>query len=314
MDVLCIGEMVIDFLPGSGTGSYVRNAGGAPANVAIAVARNGLKAGFLGKVGRDDFGDFLIATLRENGVENVCGEATPDAVTTMTFVTLQEGGERSFTFVRKPGADMFLSRADVPAERVAAATVVHAGSCSLSKLPAADATEYGMMLAHEAGRLVSFDVNYRAPLWDYDENAAAARIRSILPFVDLLKISDEEVGLIGGVPAIGPLMREHGIALVVLTKGAAGATAYFAGRTISVAGRHADAVDATGAGDAFWGGFLSSLLSRGITQTADLTPDAITRAMEYGNVAGWVCVQTKGAIASLPTRADVLRHLTGKDA
>ena len=87
--------MVIDFLPGEESGCYIRNAGGAPANVAIAVARNGLQSGFLGKVGDDDFGRFLVSVLEENGVENVCKTMTSEAVTTMAFVTLHEGGERT---------------------------------------------------------------------------------------------------------------------------------------------------------------------------------------------------------------------------
>jgi fructokinase len=309
VDVLSIGEMVIDFLPGSDAGTYIRNAGGAPANVAIAVARNGLAAGFIGKMGRDDFGDFLIRTLEENGVANVCRETTPEAVTTMTFVTLQADGERTFTFVRKPGADMFLSREDIPPGAIEAAAVVHAGSCSLSKSPAAETTEHALRMAREAGKLVSFDVNYRAPLWSGDTEAAARRIRAILPYVDLLKISDEEVGLVGGERNIRPLMAEHGIAAVVLTKGAAGADAYFGDTLLHVPGRKAKAVDATGAGDAFWGGFLSSLLQQGIVRAGQLTAEAILTAMRYGNVAGWVCVQTKGAIASLPTKAQILAHL-----
>ena len=113
MDVYSIGECVIDFLPGEQPGSYVRNAGGAPANAAIAVARNGLKAGFCGKVGDDDFGRFLQKTLTDEGVELLCPQRTDAAVTTMAFVTLSPEGERSFTFARKPGADMLLAPEEV---------------------------------------------------------------------------------------------------------------------------------------------------------------------------------------------------------
>ena len=314
MDVLCVGEMVIDFLPGEESGCYIRNAGGAPANVAIAVARNGLRSGFLGKVGDDDFGRFLISVLEENAVENVCKEMTSQAVTTMAFVTLHEGGERTFTFARKPGADMLLSIDDINPEVIEQSTIVHAGSCSLSKSPAAEATMKALALAHEHGKLVTFDVNYRNLLWDGDEAAAVAAVRRILGFVDFLKISEEEVTLFGGEESLLQLMRENGITLVVETLGAAGARCFLDGEIIEVEGRKANAVDATGAGDAFWGGFLSSLIEQGVTAISTLSSKKIRLAMEYGNVAGWVCVQSKGAIASLPTKAQIQQYLNNRNS
>ena len=314
MDVLCVGEMVIDFLPGEESGCYIRNAGGAPANVAIAVARNGLRSGFLGKVGDDDFGRFLISVLEENAVENVCKEMTSHAVTTMAFVTLHEGGERTFTFARKPGADMLLSLDDVNPEVIEQSTIVHAGSCSLSKSPAADATTKALSLAHERGKLVTFDVNYRNLLWDDDEAAAVAAVRRILGYVDFLKISEEEVALFGGEESLPQLMCDYGITLVVETLGADGARCFLDGEVIEVEGRKANAVDATGAGDAFWGGFLSSLIEQGVTAISALSSKKIRLAMEYGNVAGWVCVQSKGAIASLPTKAQIQQHLNNRNS
>ena len=122
----------------------------------------------------------------------------------------------------------------------------------------------------------------------------------VLKYVDFLKISEEEVDMVGGEENLFGLMKEYGIAVVVLTLGSAGARAYFQGQTIEIAGRKAKAVDATGAGDAFWGGFLSC---------QDLTAEKIQKAIEYGNVSGFICVQTKGAIASLPTRAQIEAYL-----
>ncbi|MEE0767844.1 MAG: PfkB family carbohydrate kinase, partial [Christensenellales bacterium] len=86
LDLISVGEMVIDFLPGEEAGVYIRKAGGAPANAAIAVARNGLSAGFCGRVGADDFGRFLLDTLKENQVEALCPAMVQEAVTTMAFV------------------------------------------------------------------------------------------------------------------------------------------------------------------------------------------------------------------------------------
>ncbi|WP_169507152.1 carbohydrate kinase family protein [Pleomorphomonas koreensis] len=312
MDLLAIGEMVIDFLPGPEPGSYLRNAGGAPANVAIAATRSGLTAAFLGKLGNDDFGRFLVATLEENGVEVVLTELTDEAVTTMTFVTLGEDGERSFTFVRKPGADMLLAPADIRTEVIAAATIVHIGSCSLSRSPSAEATLEGLRLARNAGKLVSFDVNYRAPLWQR-ESDAVDRIAEALPFVDLLKVSEEEVHLVGGPAGFTDCIAAHGIAVAVETLGARGARCHFAGQTVDVPAPPAVAVDATGAGDAFWGAFLAHLVKAGVRNVGDIGLDALAAAARYGAAAGSLCVRRKGAIAALPTRTEIL-DLLNKEA
>ena len=138
-DVYCIGEMLIDFIPGSEPASYIRKAGGAPANVAIAVAKNGLSASMCCKVGDDQFGRFLMDTLEEYHVKAACPELCQDAVTTMAFVTLADNGERIFTFARKPGADTLLAEKDIKEEDIEDAVIVHAGSVSLSAQPAAAA-------------------------------------------------------------------------------------------------------------------------------------------------------------------------------
>lgn len=305
MDLLCIGEMVIDFLPGPEPGSYLRNAGGAPANVAIAATRSGASAAFLGLMGNDDFGRFLVATLEENGVEVALKRLTDEAVTTMTFVTLGKDGERSFTFVRKPGADMLLEPDDIRPEVVAAATIVHIGSCSLSRSPSAEATLEALRLARANGRLVSFDVNYRAPLWQ-SENNAAARIAEALPFVDFLKVSEEEVHLVGGAGGLSLCLRMHDIAVAVETLGARGARCHFGGQVVEVPAPPAAAVDATGAGDAFWGAFLSHLVTSGVSRVADLSLELLRDATVYGAAAGSLCVRRKGAIAALPTCTEIL--------
>ena len=308
-DLYSIGEMVIDFIPGSEPASYIRKAGGAPANVAIAVSKNGLAASMCCKVGDDDFGRFLMDTLAEYNVRAACPELCREAITTMAFVTLAEDGERRFTFARKPGADMMLKESDVREGDIEDSAIVHAGSCSLSAQPVAAATARALRLGHEKGKLVSFDVNYRNLMWNDDVDACAAAVMDILQYVDLLKISEEEVDMIGGEAAIPALMEKHGIALVVQTLGSQGARAYFGGATFDVPGRKAKAVDATGAGDAFWGAFLSKLRLSGVEKAADLTRDVIREALEYGDVSGCICVQQKGAIASIPTRAQIEAYI-----
>lgn len=309
MDLYSIGELLIDFIPGSEPATYIRKAGGAPANVAIAAARNGLEAGMCCCVGDDAFGRFLTETLEENHVRALRTEPCREAVTTMAIVTLAPDGDRSFTFVRKPGADMMLEEADVRESDIQASAIVHAGSLSLSAGPAAAATVRALRLGRELDKLVSFDVNYRDLIWNGDRAACTAKVLEILPYVDLLKISEEEVDMMGGEENLFGLMERYGLTLVVETLGSDGAQCFFQGQILRVPGRKAVCVDATGAGDAFWGGFLSSLRMQGVDRVDQLTAPMIEKAMAYGNVAGWICVQSKGAIESLPTRAQIEQYL-----
>ena len=304
-DLYSIGEMLIDFIPGAEPGSYIYKAGGAPANVAIAVAKNGLNAAMCCKVGDDGFGQILLNTLREYGVRIACESPCKEAITTLAFVTLAEDGERRFTFARKPGADMMLAEDEVLEEDIRDSVIIHAGSCSLSAQPEAAATVRALRLGRQYEKLVSFDVNYRALMWNHDEKACAEAVMNLLQYVDLLKISEEEVDMLGGVEAIEGLMREKHITLVVETLGSHGAKAFFGGKTLTVPGKKVKAIDATGAGDAFWGAFLSKLRLSGVEKAGDLTEKIIHGALEYGNVSGSICVQQKGAIDAIPTRAQI---------
>ncbi|MBQ7733767.1 MAG: carbohydrate kinase [Synergistaceae bacterium] len=308
-DLYAVGEMVIDFIPGSEEASYIRKAGGAPANVAIAAAKNGLNSAMCCKVGEDNFGHFLMDTLAKYNVEAVCKELCREAVTTMAFVTLSANGERVFTFARKPGADMMLSEADVKEGDIENSVIVHAGSCSLSAQPEKDATVKAMRLAHEHHKLVSFDVNYRNIMWNDDVDACVAAIKDVLKYVDLLKLSGEEIDMMGGEAALPKLMKDYDIAVIVETLGADGAKAFFNGGTVQVQGQRVHAVDATGCGDAFWGAFLSKLRLDGVEKVSDIREDLIRTAMNYGNISGCICVQSKGAIESIPTRKQIEKYI-----
>ena len=298
-DVYCVGEMVIDFTPGTAKNSYIRNPGGAPANVAIALSRLGKSAAFCGKVGDDDFGRFLQETLLENGVEVACPERTEEAVTTLVFVSLDKNGNRSFTFARKPGADMLLSHADIRRQDIEACSIVHAGSCSLSAGTSREATMFALQTGHELRKPVSFDVNYRALLWNSPE-VCAEQVRNVLPFVDFLKISDEEAFLLGGEEALRGMMRTFGVSLVVLTRGRHPVKAYWRGGMLEQPVPDVKVVDTTGAGDAFWGAALTALLDAGVTEADRITEAALQNALWRGAVAGTLCVQRYGAIPALP--------------
>lgn len=310
MEFITIGELLIDFLPGSEPGVYIRNAGGAPANVAISAARNGLESGMYCKVGDDDFGRFLIKTLKENNVTPLSEELCKEATTTMAFVSLDENNDRSFTFARKPGADMMLDKSEIKEEDLQSCRLVQAGSFTLSEGPAVAATEYVMSHAHEIGKLVGFDINYRNVVWKDDKKACAEKTLSLLKYVDFLKLSDEEIDMIGGEENVFNVMKEYDVAVVVLTLGGSGAKLFYDGNAYVIPGFKAEYVaDTTGAGDAFWGGFLSCVLNKGVNVTSDLNADLLQYAVKYGNVSGCLAVQEKGAIASLPTREQVENFL-----
>ena len=307
MDIICMGEMLIDFTPGKEERSYVCNPGGAPANACIAIARNGLETGFLGRLGNDDFGKLLKKTLEDNQVKMLCPELTDKAVTTLAFVTLYEGGERSFTFVRKPGADIMLDAKDITEEMLADTKMLHAGSFGMSADPSRTAHFEAMKLAKKLGKLISYDVNYRNMIWSFED--AKKVVDEVLPYVDLLKISDEELDFVGGEANIPAMMKENQISGVIETLGAKGAKFFFAGQEETVEGHKVKAVDATGAGDAFWGGFLASLLMNGVTTVDDLTVDKIREALKYGNSSGGLCVQKMGGIPALPTKEEIKAFL-----
>ena len=304
MAVLCIGEMLIDFTPFKGeTLVYKANPGGAPANVAVSLARNGIDTGFMGKLGDDDFGRLLKRTLEENNITHLCPELTSEATTTLAFVTLDEGGDRKFTFARKPGADMLLNVSDIDKIDFNEYDLIHAGSVSQSGSPSRDAVAEALRRAKDAGKLVSFDINFRDKIWSFDE--CLAEVNKLLPYIDLLKISDEELDFVGGEDNILKFMSENSISVIVLTRGGEGARVFFGGLYYDIPSMKVQVKDTTGAGDAYWGGFLSCLLDQGVKSVADLTSEKLIAAGKYGAVSGGLCITKPGGIPAIPTSDEI---------
>ena len=304
MAVLCIGEMLIDFTPYKGeTLVYKANPGGAPANVAVSLARNGIDTGFMGKLGDDDFGRLLKRTLEENNITHLCPELTSEATTTLAFVTLDQSGDRKFTFARKPGADMLLNVSDIDKIDFNEYDLIHAGSVSQSGSPSRDAVTEALRRAKDAGKLVSFDINFRDKIWSFDE--CLAEVNRLLPYIDLLKISDEELDFVGGEDNILKFMSENSISVIVLTRGGEGARVFFGGLYYDIPSMKVQVKDTTGAGDAYWGGFLSCLLDQGVKSVADLTSEKLIAAGKYGAVSGGLCIQKPGGIPAIPTSDEI---------
>ena len=307
--VSALGELLIDFTDaGTSAGGqrlFERNPGGAPANVLVALERLGHKTAFLGKVGQDMHGEFLRATLEEQGIDTTGLVTDPDAFTTLAFVALAPNGEREFSFARKPGADTRITADELARDVIASSRVFHVGSLSLTDEPARSATLAALACAREAGCVLSYDPNYRANLWPSVE-AAMDQMRSVVPQMDLMKLSDEECELLTGEKdpeAAAASLLERGPKVVAVTLGAGGAYVRCAEGGAEVAGFPADAVDATGAGDSFWGGFLAAFCESGKAPAEVTLADAVSFA-RLGNVVASLCVRKRGAIPAMPTRED----------
>lgn len=315
MELTVLGELLIDFTQAgeseNGMRLFEQNPGGAVANVAAAAARLGHKAAFIGKVGKDMHGHFLAQTLADTGIDCRGLVFSDAAFTTLAFVALDEKGERSFSFARKPGADTCLAAEELDKGLLRSSRILHVGSLSLTAEPARSATLAAIRQAKAAGAVISYDPNYRASLWE-SEAQAMEQMRSLLPMVDMMKLSDNETALLTGYssPEQAALaLNRQGISCVAVTMGAAGALVCVAGETQMVPGFSVPTVrDTTGAGDAFWGGFLSRFLESGLKAEEIRLSDGVEFA-RWGNAAAACCIQKRGAIPAMPDRAELLRRL-----
>lgn len=310
-DVSSLGEVLIDFTPADSTGDTIpkfeQNPGGAPANVLAALSSLGKKTAFIGKVGNDPFGDFLVKTLGASGI-NIEGVVhTDDASTTLAFVHLDDSGDRTFSFVRNPGADMLLNAAEVNYSIVEQSKIFHFGSISMTDEPASTATIKAVMLAKANGKLISFDPNLRISLWN---NLKQAKEKFLigLTYADVLKISEEELEFITGTDELikgsQQIFLEYGVRIILVTLAEKGCFVRKGDIVVSVPGYLADVVDTTGAGDAFLGGFLYQLLERN-GQIDHLNEANIKSMARFANAVGALVTTRKGAIPAMPTLAEV---------
>lgn len=313
-DVTALGEVLIDFTPsgisGAGQRLFEQNPGGAPANALAALNKCGMKTAFIGKVGNDMHGLFLKETLENAGIDVSGLIVDNDVFTTLAFVALNDKGERNFSFARKPGADTMLREDEVNTEIIRNSRVFHVGSLSLTNEPSRSATFYAVKKAREFGTIVSYDPNYRAPLWESRQKAVDG-MKSILPYVDIMKISDEETELITGEPSqekAAAMIVESGIPLVVVTLGGDGAYVCNKEGGRKVAGFQSTVVDTTGAGDSFWGGFLYKLVQSG-KKPAGVTLDEAVEFARFANAVASLCVEKRGGIPAIPSLEEVEKRL-----
>lgn len=313
IDILAVGEILIDLtqsgLTEQGIPKFDANPGGAPANLAVAASRLGAKTAFIGKVGGDSFGTFLKDCLCENGV-NVSGVLTaPGLPTTLAVVSLDEQGERHFSFYRQHSADVALSADEISMHHLQNTRVLHFGSVSLTTEPSRNATLHAAKTAKENGAIISYDPNYRARLWP-DEQTAVAQMLAPLPLVDILKVSDEELPLLTGTddPEEGTaILAEKGISLIFVTLGPNGAFYRFGERIGHVPGVPCKVGDTNGAGDTFFGAALSQLVR--YPHLTDMTVPQLESIITFANTAASLTTSRHGAIPAMPSLEEVKASL-----
>ncbi len=309
-DVTAIGELLIDFSTvGLNENGYPRmqaNAGGAPCNYLAALAKYGARTAFIGKVGSDAFGRMLRGTLEEAGVDTRGLVRTEESFTTLAFVTLDANGERSFSFARKPGADTQLRYEEIDLRLVDESTVLHFGSLSLTDEPARSATKRLVAYARDRGKLISYDPNYREPLWP-DEASAREEILWGLRQADVVKISEEELAFLFQCQAeegAALLIDEYGASLVMVTMGSRGCLIQNRRAACHVPAPAVKPVDTTGAGDIFGGSAMKKLLEIGEAPSA-LDVHALAEVALFASCAASLSTEHPGGIPSIPARRDV---------
>ena len=315
-DVTALGEVLIDFAPhGKNEAGYPilsANPGGAPGNFLAALSKYGCKTAMIGKVGDDTFGRLLTGTLKAAGIDVKNVIPDPGVFTTLAFVSLDDKGNRDFSFARKPGADTCLRPDEISADLIKNTRVFHFGTLSLTDEPACSATKKAVEIAKAHGCLVSVDPNLRKPLWKREADAKAA-IEWSLRQADIVKISDEEIVWLWGLsPEEGAqkLLKEYGVSLVYATLGPKGCHAATAKHAVTVSSpKGIRVVDTTGAGDIFGGSAMSCLIKTG-KAPADLNEEELRRIVRFACTAASLSTQKHGGISSVPDLTEVEESLS----
>jgi fructokinase len=315
MDILCLGEVLVDMFPAeigrplAEVSAFHPKPGGAPANVAVAAARLGARSAFIGKVGEDAFGHHLAAILAAEGVDVRGMRYDAEARTGLAFLAKPDVNTYEILFYRNPGADMRLRPDELDQAQLAEARALHFGSLSLIQEPSRGATLEAVRLARQAGALISFDVNYRPDLWSCDQ--ARSRAMATLPHVDLLKVNEVELEVLTGArdPAQGARqLLEHGPQACIVTLGPEGSFFCVAEGSERLPPFRVETVDATGCGDSFIAALLCQLVV-GVDWREQLAPDRMPRILRYANAAGALTSLIQGVIPALPTSEQVKAFL-----
>ena len=310
-DVTALGELLIDFtengLSGQGNTLFEANPGGAPCNVLAMLKKLDRACAFVGKVGDDLFGRVLKDVAEQAGICMDYLVTDKDARTTLAFVQTFANGDRDFSFYRNPGADMMLTEDELPLEAIADSRIFHFGTLSMTHEGVRKATCKAVSHARENGAVISFDPNLRPPLWaSLDE--AKAQIEYGLSQCDVLKIADNELEFMTGETDFdkgAAILREKypNIRLFNVTAGSEGSYSYYEDKRVFVpACKLGGTIETTGAGDTFCASVLNFVLDHGLDGLAEAD---LTEMLRFANTAAYIVTTRKGAIRSMPGRAEV---------
>lgn len=312
MDIVCLGEVLIDVFPNevgrrlTEVTSFQPKPGGAPANVAVAASRLGASSAFIGKVGDDIFGHYLEDVLKAEGVDTRGVRYDPDARTTLVFIAKPDENTAEYVFYRNPGADILLRPDELDTDLLQGTRCLHFGSLSLIVEPSGSATLAAVQIARKAEAIISFDVNYRPTLWQSAPNPLE-RVKAMIPQVDLLKVNETELNILTGIEEIGEAaasLVDLGPALCVVTLGPNGSHYQTKYGGQSIPPFQVKTVDAVGCGDAFVAGLLFQL-AKDSKRLNDLSPARLEKALRYANAVGALTATKVGVIPALPTAAAV---------
>lgn len=316
-DVTALGELLIDFTE-NGTSSQGNplmeaNPGGAPCNVLAMLERLGKKTAFIGKVGRDMFGEQLKTAVQEVGIDtrNLIMDETVH--TTLAFVHTYPDGDRDFSFYRNPGADMMLTKDEVQKDLIESSRIFHFGTLSSTHAGVREATRHAIELAKAAGCIVTFDPNLRPPLWNSLEDAKA-EIEYGMTKCDVLKISDNEIEFLFGTSdydkGAAMIREKYNIPLVLITMGKEGSRAYYKDLRVEAAPfLQENTIETTGAGDTFCASTLNYVLDHGLE---NLTEENLKELLTFANAAASLITTRKGALRVMPDRQEVLDFIASR--
>ena len=308
-DVVALGELLIDFTE-NGVSEQENplleaNPGGAPCNVLAMLSKLGKKTAFIGKVGKDRFGEMLAEMIKGCGIDSEGLVFDSKVHTTLAFVHKKYDGDRDFSFYREPGADMMLSEADVNTDLIRNSKIFHFGTLSMTHEVNKAATVSAISTAKESAALISFDPNLREPLWKSLDEAKAA-MKYGISVCDILKISDNEIEFFTGErdidKGVAAIRKEFDVPLVLATMGRNGSKAYCDGILVSAgAYDNPDVVDTTGAGDTFMGCALNYICENGIM----LDKEQLAELLDFANAAASIITSRRGALKVMPEKVEI---------
>ncbi len=315
-DVTALGELLIDFtengVSGQGNPMFEANPGGAPCNVLAMLSKLGHKTSFIGKVGKDFFGEQLKSAVTEVGIHADSLYMDEEVHTTLALVHTGPDGDRDFSFYRNPGADMMLTEAEIPAEQIQDSRIFHFGTLSMTHEGVRAATRKAVGIAKESGAVVSFDPNLRPPLWKSLEDAKE-QVRYGLAHCDVLKISDNEIQWFTGEKdfdaGIQKLREQYQIPLILLSMGKEGSRAYYKDLRVEVKPfLQEKTIETTGAGDTFGACCLHHVLKYGID---GFDAQKLTEMLTFANAAASIITTRKGALRVMPSLAEIEEMIKG---